>query len=125
MVIRYGTAVLNLAGVLALILGLLFWAGFALHLVSMHMLLGLLAVGALWVIGIGQIFSKTGSWILAACALFIGAFTIVIGLKQTSMMPGAAHWVIQLVHLLLGVLTIGLGHMAVARHRKSEKNRRS
>ena len=80
MVIRITSVVLSLAGLLSFILGLLFWTGAALNLISMHMLLGLLAVAALWVIGIVQAFSNAGSWIIAACALVIGAVTIVIGL---------------------------------------------
>jgi hypothetical protein len=118
MVIRYASAVLTLAGILALILGLLFWFGAALHLVSMHMLLGLVTVGALWVIGIGLVPSKAGSWIIAACALTLGAATITIGVYQRSLLAGEYHWVIEVVHLLLGLLTVGLGHMGVARYRK-------
>lgn len=119
MVIRISSIVLSLAGLLALVLGLLFWVGMALNLVSMHMLLGLLAVGALWVIGIGQAFSKAANWIIAACALIVGAVTASLGMIQASLMVGEFHWVIQIVHLVLGLLTIGLGHMSAARYRKS------
>jgi hypothetical protein len=101
-----------------LILGLLFWTNTALNLIQMHMLLGLLAVGALWVIGIGQAFSKGGSWIIAVCALIVGAAMILIGWTQSSLLVGELHWVIQVVHLVLGLLVIGLGHMGAARYRK-------
>ena len=121
MVIRIAAAVLSLAGLLALILGLLFWTGAALNLLQMHMLLGLLAVGALLVIGIGQAFSKGGSWIIAVGTLVVGVATIVIGMVQASLMVGEFHWVIQVVHLLLGLLTIGMGHMGAARYRKSSQ----
>jgi hypothetical protein len=119
MVIRIASAVLSLAGLLALILGLLFWTGVALNLMQMHMLLGLLAVGALLVIGIGQAFSKGGSWIIVAGALVVGAATIVLGMTQASLMVNEFHWVIQVIHLVLGLLTIGMGHMGAARYRKS------
>jgi len=118
MVIRIASAVLSLAGLLALILGLLYWTGTALYLLQMHMLLGLLAVGALWVIGIGQVFSKAGNWVIAACALVVGAVTIAIGVIQSSLMVGEFHWVIQIIHLVLGLLAIGMGHMGAARYRK-------
>jgi len=118
MVIRIASVVLSLAGLLALALGLLFWTGAALNLISMHMLLGLLAVGALSVIGIGQALAKGGNWPLAICALVVGALMIVIGMNQASLMVGDLHWVIRVVHLLLGLLTIGLGHMGAARYRK-------
>ncbi len=119
MLIRYACVVLTLSGALALILGLLFWTGTALHLVSMHMLLGFLAVGALWLIGIGQFSSPNGSWVIAVGALLVGALTAVLGLYQASLLIGESHWIIEVVHLLLGVLTIGLGHIGAARHRKS------
>ena len=118
MVIRIASAVLTLAGLLALISGILFWTGAALNLISMHMLLGLLTVGALWVIGIAQASSNAGSWMIAACALVVGAVMIVIGMNQAALMAGEFHWVIQVVHLLLGLLTIGIGHMAAARNRR-------
>src|ERR1051325_10035759 len=65
MVIRIASMVLSLAGLLALILGLLFWSDSALNLLSLHMLLGLLAVGALWIIGVAQALLPSGSWMIA------------------------------------------------------------
>jgi hypothetical protein len=111
MVIRIASVVLSFAGLLALILGLLFWANSALNLIQMHMLLGFLAVGALWVIGIGQALSRSGSWLLAACALVVGAAMIIIGLNQSTLMLGPFHWVVQILHLVLGLLVIGMGHI--------------
>jgi len=83
------------------------------------MLLGLLAVGALWVIGIGQALSNGGSWGVAASALVVGAAMIVLGWTQSSLMVGELHWIIQVLHLVLGLLVIGMGHMGAARYRKS------
>jgi hypothetical protein len=118
MVIRIASVVLSFAGLLALVLGLLLWANPGSSLIQMHMLLGLLAVGALWVIAIGQAFSKGGSWLIAVSALVIGATMIVIGLNQSALMLGPFHWVIQLIHLVLGLLVIGMGHIGAARYRK-------
>ena len=69
MVIRYASAVITLAGLLALVSGLAFWFGAAPSLVSMHMLLGFLTVAGLWTIGIAQARSTGGSSILAALAV--------------------------------------------------------
>src|SRR5947209_1191989 len=119
MVIRIAAVVLSFAGLLALILGLLFWINSALNLIQMHILLGLLAVGALWVIGIGQAFSQGGSRLIAGCALVVGAAMIVLCLTQSSIMVVAFHWVIHVIHVVLGLLDIGMGHMGAARYRKS------
>ena len=118
MVIRIASVVLSFAGLLALILGLLVWTQSASNLVQMHMWLGLLAVGALWMIGITQAFSRNGSWLIATCALVVGAAMIFIGLTQSTLMPGAFHWIIQLLHLVLGLLVIGIGHIGAGRYRK-------
>ena len=56
MVFRIASIVLRVCGALAVILGLLFWSGYALNLIPIHMLLGLLVVLSLWVVGIGQAF---------------------------------------------------------------------
>jgi hypothetical protein len=118
MTIRYATAVLTVAGILALVLGLLLWFGLGVSLISMHMLLGYLAVGALWIVAIGQAFTK-GNWPIALAALLLGALTIWLGMTQATLLSGQSHWIIQFIHLTLGVATIGLGHVAAARQRKA------
>jgi hypothetical protein len=119
MVIRIGSVVLSLSGVFALSLGLLFWSGRASNLIQLHMLFGFLVVGALCVVGIAQAFSHAGSWLIAACAVFIGALLLVLGMTQSSLMVGEFHWIIRVIHLLLGLTAIGIGHMAAARYRKA------
>ncbi len=108
MVIRYASAVVTIAGILGFVSGLVFWVGGAPSLVTMHMLLGFLTVIGLWTVGIAQALSTGGSWILAAVACIVGALTIYIGMNQAAMLPGEHHWLVQLSHLLLGILCIGV-----------------
>ena len=122
MVIRIASAVLTLAGLLALVSGSLFWMGVALNLMTLHMLLGFLAVAALWTIGLAQAIANGGSWVIAVSTLLIGVLTIMLGLYQSSLMVGTLHWIIEITHLVLGILTIGLGHMAAARYRRGGSN---
>ena len=119
MVLRYASAVVTLAGTLALASGLAFWLGAAPGLVSMHMLLGFLTVASLWTIGVAQALSSNGSTSVAALAVIVGALTAYIGMNQTTLLPGAYHWVVQIGHLILGILNIGVGHMAAARQRRT------
>jgi hypothetical protein len=119
MVFRIASIVLRLCGALALILGILFWSGNTLNLIPIHMLLGLLVVLSLWIVGIGQAFSSGGSWPLAGGALLLGLLVIVVGMTQSSLLVGPFHWVIQVVHLLLGILAVGIGQIATARWRNS------
>jgi hypothetical protein len=119
MVFRIASIVLRLCGALAVILGLLFWSGNSLNLIPIHMLLGILVVLSLWIVGIGQAFTSGGSWPLAGGALLLGLLVIVVGIRQSSLLVGSFHWVIQVVHLLLGVLAVGVGQIATARWRNS------
>jgi hypothetical protein len=119
MVFRIASIVLRLGGALAVILGILFWSGNSLNLIPIHMLLGLLVVLSLWIVGIGQAFSRGGSWPLAGGALLLGLLVIVVGMRQSSLLVGPFHWVIQVVHLLLGMLAVGVGQIAAARWRNS------
>jgi len=119
MVFRIASIVLRLCGALAVILGILFWSGNALNLIPIHMLLGLLVVLSLWIVGIGQAFTSGGSWPLAGGALLLGLLVIVVGMTQSSLLAGPLHWVIQVVHLLLGILAVGIGQIAAARWRNS------
>ena len=119
MVFCIASIILRLGGALAVILGLLFWSGTALNLIPIHMLLGLLVVLSLWIVGIGQAFARGGSWPLAGGALLLGLLVIVVGMRQSSLLVGPLHWVIQVVHLLLGVLAVGIGQITAARRRNS------
>ena len=119
MVFRIASIVLRVCGALAVILGILFWSGNALNLIPIHMLLGLLVVLSLWIVGIGQAFSRGGSWPLAFGALLLGLLVIVVGVRQSALLVGPFHWVIQVVHLLLGILAVGMGQVAAGRRRNS------
>ena len=118
-VIQIASILLRLFGTLAVILGLLFWVGIGLNLIPVHMLLGLLVVLLLWIVGVGQAFSKSGSWALALGALALGAIVIMLGLRQSSLLVGPFHWVIQVLHLLLGVFAVGVGQISAGRYRKA------
>ena len=56
---------------------------------------------------------------MAGGALLLGLLVIVVGMRQSSLLVGPFHWVIQVVHLLLGILAVGVGQIAAARWRKS------
>ncbi len=117
---RYAALLVTLAGTLALILGLIYWLGAAPSLLSMHMLLGYLAVGGMCTVAVSQALATGGSWRLALIGLGVGALTIYIGINQAALLPGDLHWLIQVSHLLLGILTIGIVHMIGARQRRAK-----
>jgi hypothetical protein len=42
-------------------------------------------------------------------AIVWGVITLALGMTQTQLLPGAFHWVIQVIHLVVGLAAIGLG----------------
>jgi hypothetical protein len=111
--------VVRVAGVLALLLGLLFWTGDALALIPIHMLLGTLTVLGLWLL------AATASQLGAPMGMVIGAgilglLVLGLGFSQQSLIPGNGHWVVQVVHLVLGMGAVALGEMLGGRVRRNQ-----
>ncbi len=97
-----------------IILGLLFWTGNAFNLVSVHMLLGLVLVIALWVLAF--VAARSGvSPGLVIVAVVWGFIVIALGMTQNSVLPGSAHWVIKVLHLLVGIGAMGQAETLAAR----------
>lgn len=88
-------------------LGVLFWTGHADSLVPVHIAVGLLLVLDLW-IAVGLGLSAGAPVGLAALALAWSLGMPAFGLLQGGLLPGAAHVVIQVVHLLVGLAAVGL-----------------
>ena len=121
-VITIAVWVLRIAVLAAIILGILFWTGNAQNLIPVHMLIGIIAVLSLWVIGLAQGFIKGGSFGLALATFMVGLALAIVGLYQQQWLLGSSHWIIQVIHLLLGLSAIGLGEMINGRTRRIVKN---
>jgi len=121
-VITIAVWVLRIAVLAAIILGILFWTGNAVNLIPVHMLLGIIAVLSLWVIGLAQGFIRGGSFGLALATFIVGLALAIVGLYQQQWLLGSSHWIIQVIHLLLGLSAIGLGEMINGRTRRIVKN---
>jgi hypothetical protein len=104
----------RLTGLTQIVLGSLFWLGLLRPLVPIHMLIGLIFVLALWALAILAAFARV-SPALVALALAWGLVVPVFGVTQVQILPGAFHWVIQVLHLLVGLATMRLGEELAAR----------
>jgi hypothetical protein len=101
-------------GVIQLVLGLLFWTGNATGLVPLHMLIGFLLVLGLWTVA--GLAARAGVQPgLVALAAIWGLVVPVLGLTQEELLPGSAHWLVQVLHLLVGLGAIGLSENLAAR----------
>lgn len=101
-------AVTGLLFLTQLVLGIVFWTGHAQSLVQLHMALGGLFVLSLW--ALAAICARAGAPRGAALLVaFMGAIVAWFGMVQMQLAPGANHWVIRLVHLLLGLAAMATG----------------
>jgi hypothetical protein len=100
----------RLAGVTQLALGALFWTGNQMQLIPVHMQVGLTLVVSLWALAILG-WAAGVSKVRAVLALLWGLITIVLGFAQSGLLPGDLHFLVQVIHLLVGVAAIGQAEM--------------
>lgn len=106
--------VIRVLGASALALGLSFWLGYARSLTQLHMLLGIGLLLSLWAVA-WIAWLSAGRGALAAFGVVWGILTLAFGVVQVQIFPGPLHWIVQLAHLAVGMIAIGLGtRLAVA-----------
>ncbi len=118
--VRIAIMVLRVAVLFNLITGIIFWTSNADPLQIVHILFGIIAVLSLWVLGIMQGL-RGGSFGLALATFIVGFLLVLVGLFQKNWLPEATnanHWIIQVIHLALGLAAIGLGEMAAGRYKR-------
>jgi len=104
----------RVAGVVQLLLGLAFWTGHLLSLVDLHMLNGILLVLALWTQA--ALAHRAGVPGRRVAGAFIwGLIVVALGLTQTALLTGSLHWVIEVLHLLLGIGLLDLADTLATR----------
>jgi hypothetical protein len=104
---------IRLAGLIMIALGLLFWTGNALALIPVHMLLGLVLVILLW--AQAGIAARSGVGVgMVALAFVWGLVVVALGMTQSRLLPGDFHWVIKVVHLVVGIAALGLADRLAA-----------
>jgi hypothetical protein len=102
------------AFVVQLVLGVLFWIGTARGLVPLHQTIGILLVLGLWTMAFLAARAGVRPPLVALAAVW-GLIVLLLGLSQTRLLVGSAHWVIQVLHLLVGIGLIGQAEGLAAR----------
>jgi hypothetical protein len=97
----------RVAGLVALLLGLLLWTGGGGGVRPLHMLVGIILVAGLWVVAALGLRSGVGP-VLPAVALAWGGVAILFGLNQASILPGDTHVLVKVAHLVVGLVAIGI-----------------
>ena len=123
MIARILQIIVGLAGLCALVLGLLIWIA-NIDLTDIHMLFGLLATLGLLVMSIIALTAR-GLRLWGIVSLVYAIIVPIFGVSQSTMLVGHLHWLIQTLHLLVGlgaiVLTGFLGARSMTLRRSEAK----
>lgn len=108
----------RLTGGAAVLLGVLFWTGHAGTLIPLHMALGVALVLSLWTLAVLAALEggRRAAGLVVVAALW-GVLLPVLGIVQTRLIPGSLHWLVQVAHLVVGVVAIRLAALLAARAR--------
>lgn len=111
----------RVTGLVLIVLGLLLWVDSASGVRSIHMLLGLVLVVALAAAAVLAL--RAGAKpVLPAIAIAWAVLTVAFGMTQSQILPGDGHVVVQVAHLLVGVVAIGLGEALTATGRRAARS---
>jgi hypothetical protein len=105
---------IRVCAVVQIVVGGLFWTGNAYTLLQLHMLTGIVLVLALWVQAALGVRVGLGFGI-AAGALVWGVVVVALGMTQATLLPGDLHWLIRVVHLLIGLGAVGMAESLAVR----------
>lgn len=97
----------RIGGLAALILGILLWRGLFIGGVNLHIGLGLLVAAALAILAL-RAAAASIRMPMAIAGVVWAAATVYVGLMQTHWLPGGSHWIVDVLHLLLGIGAIGM-----------------
>jgi hypothetical protein len=81
-------------------------------LISFHILFGITGVTSLLVLGVVAVFTR-GTRLLGVVSMVYAVF----GLKQSMILVGDLHWLIQVAHLLVGIGAMVLAQQIDKRYR--------
>jgi hypothetical protein len=123
MLVRVTSWILRVSALLALILGVLLWIKVLPDSSApIHMLLGIIVVLSLIVLAVAFGTAKGGNWGLAGGAIVLAIIVAGFGGSQQGILPAhSVHWIIQVIHLLLGLAAIGLGEAIAGRYRRLQR----
>jgi hypothetical protein len=103
-------------GLLLVLLGVAIWTGRADGIIPIHELLGFVLVLSLWTLAYFGARAGVPKGMVAAAVAW-GLIAPILGLTQANLLDNSWHWVIQVVHLLVGLAALGTGE-GIARRMK-------
>ena len=98
--------VVRITGLLQLLLGIALWTGNLLPYLHLHILDGYIFTLAFLAAVVLAAVARVGLWRVLVGIVWVLAVP-ALGIMQTRILPGDFHWIVQVVHLLLGAGAIG------------------
>ncbi len=102
--------IVRVAGTLQLVLGALFWTGHAYSFLPLHIISGIVIVLTLWTVAVLALIARTHRG-LALFGLLWGVALPAFGMVQATVLVGSMHWIIRVLHLLMGLAAMALAGM--------------
>lgn len=110
---------MRLTWLVGLILGLYIWTSHGYSVLKPHIALGFTSALLLMLILLTGIAAKAKPIHILLAAVWV-VLLPVIGFGQLHWLPGANHWLIRVVHLLIGLFAIGSAEMIGAHAARSQ-----
>jgi hypothetical protein len=105
---RFFKVLIRICGGGDLVLGVAFWLCNTRSFIRLHIGLGIAVVVSLWILaGIAWRNGARGG--VVAFAAVWGALTWILGFTQARLLPGSSHWLVAVLHLIVGLAAIALG----------------
>lgn len=117
--VRISSWIIRIAGVGALLLGLLSWI-IGMNLIPFHMLFGITLTLSFLILSIILVCSR-GTRMQGGIGIVYALLVLVFGVTQSGLLTGDLHWLIQTAHLLVGVGAMGLAGGFTKRLKSSEQ----
>jgi hypothetical protein len=95
----------RITGPVQVIVGLMLWSGRGYGLLPLHMVVGIVFTKAVLVVAAVAAWAGAGRR-LALLTVAWGAMIPVLGMTQTRLLPGPAHWTVRAAHLLTGIVAM-------------------
>jgi len=99
---------LRIAFVLALALGIALWTGHGYEYLRVHMWLGFIITFDLLLLAIAGLLARVNP-LLSLVTIVVAAALPVFGIAQMRIVPGSNHWIVEVIHLVIGLAAVALG----------------
>jgi len=108
----------RLVWLLGLAVGIWIWTGHGYATLNTHIALGFCTVLLLAIIAVLGIVARASLVHILVAGFWI-ILLPVVGFGQLRWMPGAQHWLLRVLHLLIGILAIGSAEMLAGKAKRN------